>query len=398
MNVHERVKGGSGLDASGHRERLDLRSGEWVQVRSEAEILATLTREGKLDSLPFMPEMLKYCGQKLLVSKRADKTCDTISSSSTGLRRMRNAVHLADARCSGDAHDGCQAGCLLFWKEAWLERADGAQSVRTSGAATSDVGARTNAEPSRKANCTCTREMLTGTAWSMNECGDRIYTCQATELLRATSGLSWWHVAQYVRDVRFGNATLVQFVRAGFIGVFNKIQVLLRRFVPTRFLIQDGLKYPFIQGRLTKTPKELLDLQPGDLVEVKSKEEIVATLDTNSRNRGLLFDREMVSHCGRRARVLRRVNRIVDERTGRMLELTSDSLVLEGMYCRGDFNRFCPRSIYAFWREIWLKRVPDRPMASYGPSGSDQDQCMARCGAHDVREHPAMRDAGLLTR
>ena len=27
-------------------------------------------------------------------------------------------------RCDGSAHDGCQAGCLLFWKLAWLKAAD----------------------------------------------------------------------------------------------------------------------------------------------------------------------------------------------------------------------------------------------------------------------------------
>ena len=40
--------------------------------------------------------------------------------------RMRNAVHLEE-RCDGQAHGGCQAGCLVYWKEAWLKRvpADG---------------------------------------------------------------------------------------------------------------------------------------------------------------------------------------------------------------------------------------------------------------------------------
>ena len=36
--------------------------------------------------------------------------------------RMRNAVHLEGLRCDGQAHGGCQAGCLLYWKEAWLRR------------------------------------------------------------------------------------------------------------------------------------------------------------------------------------------------------------------------------------------------------------------------------------
>ena len=37
-----------------------LRVGEIVEVRSEAEILATLDAR-ELESLPFMPEMLQFC-------------------------------------------------------------------------------------------------------------------------------------------------------------------------------------------------------------------------------------------------------------------------------------------------------------------------------------------------
>jgi hypothetical protein len=37
---------------------LDLKVGDVVEVRSAAEILATLDENGALDSMPFMPEML----------------------------------------------------------------------------------------------------------------------------------------------------------------------------------------------------------------------------------------------------------------------------------------------------------------------------------------------------
>jgi hypothetical protein len=26
--------------------------------------------------------------------------------------------------------------------------------------------------------------------------------------------------------------------------------------------------------------------------------------------------------------------------------------------CTADYHRSCPRGIYAYWREIWLERVP----------------------------------------
>ncbi len=70
--------------------------------------------------LPFMPEMLKYCGARMMVGKRAHKTCDPALG--IGGRKMANTVHLSNIRCNGAAHDGCEAGCLIFWKEAWLKR------------------------------------------------------------------------------------------------------------------------------------------------------------------------------------------------------------------------------------------------------------------------------------
>src|SRR5215468_10258420 len=88
-------------------QHLDLRVGDIVEVRSPEEILATLDANGELESLPFMPEMLRYCGQRLTVYKVANKLCDTVSRS--GMRKMDNAVHLSGVRCDGGAHDGCQA-------------------------------------------------------------------------------------------------------------------------------------------------------------------------------------------------------------------------------------------------------------------------------------------------
>ena len=93
-------------------------AGDVVRVRSSQEILATLDTDGRLEGLPFMPEMLQYCGQVFTVSRSAHKTCDTVTK--TGGRRLNDTVHLADLRCSGAAHGGCEALCLVFWKTAWL--------------------------------------------------------------------------------------------------------------------------------------------------------------------------------------------------------------------------------------------------------------------------------------
>src|SRR5690349_7646088 len=100
-----------------------LKCGDWVMVKSKEEILATLDERGQLEGLPFMPEMFEYCGKRLRVYKRAHKTCDTVHTY-TGLR-MSGAVHLEENRCNGCAHGGCDAGCLIFWKDEWLHPISG---------------------------------------------------------------------------------------------------------------------------------------------------------------------------------------------------------------------------------------------------------------------------------
>ena len=153
------------------------RRGDVVRVRSREEILATLDAGGSAGGLPFMPEMLAYCGKELRVYARADKTCDTIGMTGTR-RRMDGTVHLAGARCDGSAHGGCQAGCLLYWREEWLERRDARRASRSCGAlrATTGAGATERRSPTRP--------------WRAATPPIRAYRCQATEALRASAPLS----------------------------------------------------------------------------------------------------------------------------------------------------------------------------------------------------------------
>jgi glycosyltransferase involved in cell wall biosynthesis len=334
---------------------LGLKAGEWVEVRTAEEILATLDKRGQLGNLPFMPEMLQYCGERFRVYKRADKTCDNIEPWS--IRRMTNAVHLEGVRCDGEGHSGCEAGCLIFWKEAWLKRIK------------QDVVALESLQPTKKIqaaeNRLFTVANLLDASTRVDENGESLYVCQATELLNFTSYMSAWDPRQYIRDLRSGNLAsgiaqdsrshraletllgVLEIVRAVTIGFFNTVQEK-RHWRPT---------YPFIEGSAKKTPMEVLDLQPGELVEVRSKEEIMATLDKQNRNRGLLFDGAMLTYCGGIYKVLRRVYRMVDEKTGKMMEMKNPCIVLEGVICRGDYHRLCPKASYPYWREIWLKRT-----------------------------------------
>jgi hypothetical protein len=187
---------------------------------------------------------------------------------------------------------------------------------------------------------------------------EEVFACQATELLHAApKQIPPWDIGQYVEDVRSGNAGLFSALRTVVVGAFNEYQDLSARFLPRRLRIHQGKRYPFLDGAQRRTPTETLNLRPGELVRIKSKEEIVKTLDVGNRNRGMKFDPEMLRYCGRQARVVGRVERIIEESTGRMMELKNPCIVLEDVVCLGDYHRLCPRGTYPYWREIWLERV-----------------------------------------
>jgi hypothetical protein len=106
---------------------------------------------------------------------------------------------------------------------------------------------------------------------------------------------------------------------------------------------------------------DVLGLQSGDWVEVKTEAEIRATLDEQEKNRGLAFvPHEMLVHCGRRFQVKRRVEKIFLEESRQNRKL-KNTVLLENVQCQG-IGLDCDRSCYLFWREAWLKKV-DSPNA-----------------------------------
>ena len=340
---------------------LDLHVGEWVEVRSKEEVLATLDNNGKLDSLPFMPEMLEYCGQKFKVYKRAHKTCDTVNNYKG--RRLEAAVHLDGVRCNGRAHGGCEAGCLIFWKEAWLKRPS---SLNTVPSRPIEIGRPVTA------SFMCTDACLADSVTAPGEKNspDPTYNCQATCVPDATKPLPWWDLRQYYEDYTSGNEGFMRmlygFIYVSYVNVSNLgigIGPPMRWLYDTVQRICGGVRYPRYTGSIPnggRTPDASLDLKPGDMVRVKSYEDILATLDTENKNRGLYFDAEYVPYCGGTFRVLRRVTVIVNEKNGKLLKFKTPALILEEVFCRSRYSHdrmFCPRSIYAYWREIWLERV-----------------------------------------
>lgn len=326
---------------------LNLRVGELVEVRALQEIAATLDDRCRYEALPFMPEMVRFCGRRFRVLKRIDKTCDTIDK--TGMRRMKHTVILDDVRCDGQSHGGCQAACMIFWKEAWLKRVP--TEVRTGAELYAINGSvRTQADTADARTDSNYLSALTRSSQAESgPPGENIFVCQVTELKMATCRLVWWDPRQYWRDIRSGNVRLWRGIRGILIMLFNLAQTL-----------RGGCAYPYMPPRTNKkTPHESLHLIPGELVKVKSKEEILQTLDANYKNRGLWYDVEMLPFCGKTFRVIGRVDQLLNERTGKMMKLSNDCIILHGVTCNGEYHQFCPRSEYIYWREIWLQRVSD---------------------------------------
>ncbi|MET3522360.1 hypothetical protein [Mesorhizobium abyssinicae] len=340
---------------------MSLRAGDWVEVRSKEEILRTLDRDGRLENLPLMPQMFQYCGRRFRVYKRAHKTCDTINFA--GGRKLPGGIHLENLRCDGSAFGGCQAACLIFWKEAWLKPVDMPSTDET-------IKLRSNEEGCTEA------DVLAGTrAKNQPFSGGPRYSCQATELLEATTRLPWWDVRQYLEDYASGNASAWRLTVGLIYAAVFSCYYYLRRLGLTRLSVgvswgydkvqrlYGGVPFPRYRGSIPAgrpVPTIKLDLQPGELIRVKSYEEILETLDTDNKSVGLTFDAEMVPYCGHTFRVRSRVTTFVNEKTGLINKLRGPAVILEKVWCNSrysDCRMQCPRAVYPWWREVWLERA-----------------------------------------
>jgi hypothetical protein len=341
----------------GVEDPLGLRRGDVVRVRPAVDIARTLDERGEIAGLPFMPEMLPMCGSTFQVSARADTTCDTITMSGT-TREMDDAVHLVGARCDGSAHGGCQAACLLYFKESWLERVEPSAGERT------DSQDQESLEPDPPAE-------LVDLLQSRAVVDAESYRCQATQLIEATHPLP--SVKHYLRDVRTGNVSPRRLPRSLFWAFSDRYQRVSRR-LPERLRLNGGKPMPKISGTASTPQVVNLDLEPGDIVEVKSVTEIEATLKVgDQRHKGLWYDREMMRYSGTRRTVLAKVERLLDEKTGKMMYPKTTCLILEGAVCEGDYHGLCQRQIYGYYRENWVRRVGPAPESNAGSEATPTD-------------------------
>lgn len=132
-----------------------------------------------------------------------------------------------------------------------------------------------------------------------------------------------------------------------------------------QFWIRKLRYYKRVLSRIRYTPQPCSiplenheDIQSGDLVRVRSRDEIKSALDKSRKTKGCTFQVGMYDCCGREYRVLKRVDYFFDEAKQKFCKC-KNIFLLEGSNCTGTtaYLRPCDRNCYFFWHVAWLKKI-----------------------------------------
>lgn len=272
--------------------------GNIVKVKLLEEIKSTLDDNNSLDKMPFMPEMVKFCGKKFRIKKLAN----FVYKNKKGIRAINNAILLDNIYCDGSSHNGCVKSCSIFWRKEWLTHCADENYEHFNH----NVSYNTN---------------LVEFKTIINDS----YYCQSSQLQYFSKALNIFVKSKYLfKEFFAGNKPVILII----INVFYHLEL------KNLHIINYSLCW-IIKGNKVTTPSESLNLEKGDLVEIRSKEEIIRTLDKTGKNRGMLFSQEMHSFCGQKFRVRSKLNRMITEDTGKMVEI-KNTVLLEGLTCNGN--------------------------------------------------------------
>jgi hypothetical protein len=118
-----------GTKKSTPTESLNLRRGEWIEIKSLMSITETLDGKAHNRGLFFTPAMGSSCGKKYLVEGKIEK----IIVDGTGeMRQLHNTAFLKGSfcGCSCVAFGGCPRGEFAYWRETWLNRVETASGEK----------------------------------------------------------------------------------------------------------------------------------------------------------------------------------------------------------------------------------------------------------------------------
>ncbi|HKR37538.1 MAG TPA: hypothetical protein VJT10_22030 [Steroidobacteraceae bacterium] len=125
-------------------------------------------------------------------------------------------------------------------------------------------------------------------------------------------------------------------------------------------------------------PTRPLGLRRGDLVEVRSAEEILATLDDSGAIDALPCMPELLEYAGQRFRVEARADKTCDTINYSGSRRLFDTVHLEGIRCSGKAHGGCEAQCSVFWKEAWLKRVEGKTPAPRPTTAATAPTAMTR--------------------
>jgi len=121
---------------------------------------------------------------------------------------------------------------------------------------------------------------------------------------------------------------------------------------PLVFSIGIGMTVADVSGKAIANLEieKIVHLAPtfiGDTIYSESS--VLAKRESRQGDRGIVS-------------VQTRVSKFVNEKTGKMSTMKTPAVILEGVWCQSRYSNcrlFCPRSIYTWWREVWLERASE---------------------------------------
>jgi hypothetical protein len=125
---------------------------------------------------------------------------------------------------------------------------------------------------------------------------------------------------------------------------------------------------------------------PGDLVEIRSLDEILQTLGDKGTVDGVPFMPEMAAYCGTRARVLRRVDKLTDWIHGTGVKRMHGLVLLAGLRCDGSAHGKCQSNCHLRWREEWLRPADRAGSAEIFAEQAPQQTQLAALSAFASRQ------------
>jgi len=183
-----------------------------------------------------------------------------------------------------------------------------------------------------------------------------VQTCQYTQLTTASRPMHAWNWRCLWGPCVVGNVSARAFWVALLTRLFNGLQQ--RR---------GGLCYPWQPAGGNDKSQPATPLRAGDWVRVRGVGEIARTLDKNSKNKGLWFDRDMLKHCGSVYQVRGRIDKIIDIHSGTMIPMKTACIALADVHYSGEFQGFGEQHDYLYWREAWLEPAAPRTVATATP-------------------------------